>query len=744
LLANGYRPLPLLDKGIRIKGWSTATIDAAWLKQYERNGKYQNTGIRCDGLVAFDIDVYDEDLANEIEELIEDYWGQTELCRVGQWPKRLLLYRLSGEAIRSARTGKYGEHQVELLTSSGRQFAAFGEHPHTHKDYEWLGDCSPINTPLCDLPLIEGIAAQSALEQIEQLLVDTGLIKNSPGNTIGSSGVKLYDLDDDTRFQVEGVETTWFDLSATLTESGIWANAMRENGEYGDSDGVHCFIAKGSKEPCAHDFPRDCTHFGVVISKAAQKLLPDPPAAGVFTSTKTVLDDLIEHWVLMSNKAARRIDSPLREYPIDGLKMMYKSDTMPTPTAANPDKTTPAMDLWLSDRRALKAHYAQLRPDYPDKITIEVGNETVFNTYRKPIHNAIHNGRGGDLDTLMEFLKHLIPTPSEREIFLDWHALKIRNPGYRLHGLVMVTPTFGTGRGTWYQIVERLLGIEYVRPIDYDDLIGNTSQATYNETFATSLVITVGEVYERKEGKSHWETRHLAYEKLKDICEPVARPTYIKRKYGRNSHELVYASLLISSNHSDALAIPPGDRRLTIIDNGRVKLTEAPNDLYGRIEAWKDNPANIARLYQMLWERADRAEYSPFGEPPDTAAKRRMIDAGQSDIDRLYTLFCEQAKGDICVPYQWRIFAMGYSLKSDFDLPIGQGFERAITAIISKSACRIDDIPASGIKMNGHPVRPWIIRNVERWKGSTDREEIRAEIDKNGPVVAGVIPLQPR
>ena len=108
LLANGYRPLPLVDKGIRIPGWTRAEIDTEWIEQFRRSGAYQNTGIRCDDLIAFDIDVTDEDLADEIEDYIENTVGPTDLCRVGYWPKRLLLYRATVPCERSARTGKYG------------------------------------------------------------------------------------------------------------------------------------------------------------------------------------------------------------------------------------------------------------------------------------------------------------------------------------------------------------------------------------------------------------------------------------------------------------------------------------------------------------------------------------------------------------------------------------------------------------------------------------------------------------
>jgi hypothetical protein len=219
---------------------------------------------------------------------------------------------------------------------------------------------------------------------------------------------------------------------------------------------------------------------------------------------------------------------------------------------------------------------------------------------------------------------------------------------------------------------------------------------------------------------------------------------HIKRKYGRNTIERVFASLLMSSNHDDAFAIEPGDRRLTVIDNGRVKLVDAPNSLYKRIEDWQENPANIARLYQLLWERAERAEYDPFGDPPETAAKNRMIDAGQSDIDILFKHFLDQLKGDIVVPYQWRQFAHPFRIGDEYDLPQGDKFERALTAVITKNGCRIDDIPQSGMKIDGKTVRPWIIKKAEYWKGSTNRSKIQDEIKKNGPITASVTNLQPQ
>ena len=140
LLANGYLPLPLDGKRPTYKGWTRQHIDTAWLDSFKRKTKYSNTGLRCDNLIGFDIDVLDFDLADSIEALIEQHAGPTELCRYGKRPKRLLVYRLDGEALKSARTGRYGGHMVELLATRGRQFVACGIHPETQKPYQWASD----------------------------------------------------------------------------------------------------------------------------------------------------------------------------------------------------------------------------------------------------------------------------------------------------------------------------------------------------------------------------------------------------------------------------------------------------------------------------------------------------------------------------------------------------------------------------------------------------------------------------
>ena len=226
LLLNGYLPLPLADKGIFIKGWSRVQITEDWLKGFARSGRYGNTGLRCDELAAFDIDVLDEALADKCERYVENRAGETDLCRIGQWPKRLLLYAVepaTAEAIRSCRTGKYGGHMVEMLCRHGRQFAAFGIHPGTKKPYQWE-DASPLTVPILELPIIPGELVMSIMEGLDKLLADTGLPRERAAHVRGGSSSDEYDMLPDTEVEFEGQRVLWGDLAPLLTSEGGFGN----------------------------------------------------------------------------------------------------------------------------------------------------------------------------------------------------------------------------------------------------------------------------------------------------------------------------------------------------------------------------------------------------------------------------------------------------------------------------------------------------------------------------------------
>ena len=82
--------------------------------------------------------------------------------RVGQWPKRLLVYRAS--ALIPIRRIRLTVGGLDVL-GTGSQFVGFGTHPTTGRPYEWIGSDTPINTALEDAPAVSPHLITSFLEQ---------------------------------------------------------------------------------------------------------------------------------------------------------------------------------------------------------------------------------------------------------------------------------------------------------------------------------------------------------------------------------------------------------------------------------------------------------------------------------------------------------------------------------------------------------------------------------------------------
>lgn len=110
----------------------------------------QNLGIVCGRVIGIDIDADDPNRATQLETLAAEYLGPTSFQRVGRAPRTLLLYRPAAGEIIASMTKLAG--CIDLL-SGGRQFVAFGIHPDTGKQYQWIA-ASPATAKLNDLPII--------------------------------------------------------------------------------------------------------------------------------------------------------------------------------------------------------------------------------------------------------------------------------------------------------------------------------------------------------------------------------------------------------------------------------------------------------------------------------------------------------------------------------------------------------------------------------------------------------------
>ncbi len=162
----GKIPGRRLDNGLWVSGnWRTWTATLEDVKRWRAWGA--NVGLRADRFPGVDIDCADETLAQMIEGIALAQLGPAPL-RVGNWPKRLLMYRTDAPFPRRRIWLIKGESQylVEIL-GEGQQYVVSGTHPTTLRPYEWVG--WPYRSPATEpLTTIDSTKADAFLTYLQQ------------------------------------------------------------------------------------------------------------------------------------------------------------------------------------------------------------------------------------------------------------------------------------------------------------------------------------------------------------------------------------------------------------------------------------------------------------------------------------------------------------------------------------------------------------------------------------------------
>ncbi len=115
-------------------------------------------GICCGYIVGVDIDITEPAAALAAENTARRMLGDTPLVRIGNYPKRMLVYKAD------APFPSFNGVDIQIL-AAGRQFVAFGIHPNTRKPYEWLAD-SPADIASDAIPTITEAQARAYIAAV--------------------------------------------------------------------------------------------------------------------------------------------------------------------------------------------------------------------------------------------------------------------------------------------------------------------------------------------------------------------------------------------------------------------------------------------------------------------------------------------------------------------------------------------------------------------------------------------------
>src|SRR5262249_16774681 len=142
---NGFNPIPVEDKGPRMKGWPkkldvTEEEIRRWAKTYPRA---QNTGVIAKFTPGLDIDITIEAAAQAAEDRAREFLEEHGdiYVRFGNPPKRLVLLRTDEpfkKLYRAFKAPDSSEQKLEMLCD-GQQYVVAGTHPKTGRSYALSG-----------------------------------------------------------------------------------------------------------------------------------------------------------------------------------------------------------------------------------------------------------------------------------------------------------------------------------------------------------------------------------------------------------------------------------------------------------------------------------------------------------------------------------------------------------------------------------------------------------------------------
>jgi hypothetical protein len=177
LISNGYEPLPCNGKRPAAADWANNPVST----DPKHDGC--NTGLLTRYTPALDIDLDDEIAVYSVTELAGAVL-KADIGRLGRPPRILIPFRTATPFKKMRLDVRKGEQRgaIEWL-GDGQQFVAFGVHPGTGLEYEWLDpspNSSPLDTPRDALPEVDEALARDFLRKAGERLEALGYTVSRP------------------------------------------------------------------------------------------------------------------------------------------------------------------------------------------------------------------------------------------------------------------------------------------------------------------------------------------------------------------------------------------------------------------------------------------------------------------------------------------------------------------------------------------------------------------------------------
>ncbi len=369
-----------------------------------------------------------------------------------------------------------------------------------------------------------------------------------------------------------------------------------------------------------------------------------------------------------------------------------------------PDKKVPVASLWKAspDRktvicRTFKAGGEMVLLDPPGRLALNLW---------KPFDRSLEvaDAEAAGVGLFVGHVEFLFGKDAGR--FLDWLAHIEQCPGELPHtAWLHIAKNFGMGRNWLASVLARVWSGAVAANLDLVAMLGSG----FNGRLSRKVLAVVDEI---REGGRESQWAHS--EKLKSTINEETRT--INPKFGRESVEYNSCRWLMFSNHTSAIPLESGDRRIEV-----VSTDAAPKGVayYEQLYAALGNPQFIAAVAKFLGGR-DISHFKPGAHAVLTEAKKAATQASQTPAGMYCEMLMNFWPSDLITSSELYQVLAGDDFTGRGCLTPGH---RRVLEDHSIEAL------SKPVKIRGRAARVVILRNAQRWKQATG-DEIRAELQK--------------
>lgn len=267
------------------------------------------------------------------------------------------------------------------------------------------------------------------------------------------------------------------------------------------------------------------------------------------------------------------------------------------------------------------------------EVTFEMDGIRCVNLYRDCISGSIAQAIGPNTrraaKILMEHAEMLIPDKRERELFLDYLAYCVQNPGAKIRWAPLIKGVEGDGKSAFVILMSHLMGHQNVRVLDSATL----EKSDFSGWGAGQCFTGVEEV------KLHGHNRYDVYNKLK----PYISNDFIEvHKKGKDPYNVPNTTnYLLLSNYEDAVPVTDNDRRVMFLRSPfntqeelfaaiRARFGLEPGEYFDRLFDQCIKP-HASGLLKWFMERELSPEFKADGRAPVTSARQLVVDLSVRD-----------------------------------------------------------------------------------------------------------------